>query len=134
MTASMSSILIAQRHRPMARVLELRLQAVGIAVHVTEDPQAGLDLATKPDTDLLIVGPLPDPNDALELIGRLRQEPDNADLPVFLITPRDDKLPTDTLTTFNIDRVFAEPISPGQIVSAACQRLRSTVPQDLFTS
>ena len=83
----MSTILIIEDERKIARFLELELQHEGYQVLVAGDGRTGLETALQKQPDLLILDLMLPEISGIEVCRRLRRE---SDVPIIMLTAKDD--------------------------------------------
>ncbi len=83
----MSTILIVEDEKKIARFLELELRHEGYDVLCAEDGRKGLEMALEPGTDLVILDLMLPEMSGIEVCRRLRRE---SDVPIIMLTAKDD--------------------------------------------
>ena len=83
----MSTILIVEDEKKIARFLELELKHEGYEVLTAYDGRNGLDTAIKEDPDLLILDLMLPELSGIEVCRRLRH---TSDIPIIMLTAKDD--------------------------------------------
>ena len=113
------------------RAMEFKLKKAGYEVEITNDGEEAWDAIQKRKPDLLITDCQMPRLTGLELIGRLRDNPRTADIPVFMLTAKGYELSHELLFgQLRVLRVVAKPFSPRELlqdVDAVLQQETSNV-------
>ena len=83
----MSTVLIVEDERKIARFIELELQHEGYNVRYAENGRVGLEKAMDKDVDLVILDLMLPEMSGIEVCRRLRRE---SDVPIIMLTAKDD--------------------------------------------
>jgi two-component system phosphate regulon response regulator PhoB len=114
----MSPCILACDHEPhVTRIMSLKLERAGFDVRTTSNGHLAWDRLRDLSPELLIVDSELNGIDGLELIERLRSEPEFFDLPVILLTTHD--LDAEQLVDLRIDYVLQKPFSPRELIALA---------------
>ncbi|MGD0653984.1 MAG: response regulator [Thermoguttaceae bacterium] len=99
------------------RAMEFKLKKAGYEVEITNDGEEAWDAIQKRKPDLLITDCQMPRLTGLELIGRLRDNPRTADIPVFMLTAKGYELSHELLFgQLRVLRVVAKPFSPRELL------------------
>jgi len=102
------------------RAMEFKLKKAGYEVEITNDGEEAWDAIQKRKPDLLITDCQMPRLTGLELIGRLRDNPRTADIPVFMLTAKGYELSHELLFgQLRVLRVVAKPFSPRELLQDA---------------
>lgn len=114
----MAPCILACDHEPhVTRIMSLKLERAGFDVRTTSNGRLAWDRLRELSPELLIVDVDLNGIDGLELIERLRSEPEFFDLPVILLTTHD--LDAEQLVDLRIDYVLQKPFSPRELIALA---------------
>jgi DNA-binding response OmpR family regulator len=114
----MTHRILACDHEPhVTRIMSLKLERAGFDVRTTSDGEAAWNRIHERSPDLLIVDADLPGVDGLELVTRLRAEPDGSDPRVILLT--DHAINSKPLVDLRIDYVLQKPFSPRELTSLA---------------
>ena len=94
------TVLMIEDDAEGARLMKLTLGPRGYRVLVASDGLQGLEMAHANPPDLILLDLLLPGMDGLEILSRLRTDPQTADVPVMIISSRD--RPTDQHTAAEI--------------------------------
>ena len=83
----MSTVLIIEDERKIARFIELELQHEGYNVRYAENGRVGLEKAMDKDVDLVILDLMLPEMSGIEVCRRLRRD---SDVPIIMLTAKDD--------------------------------------------
>ncbi|HUQ72946.1 MAG TPA: response regulator [Planctomycetaceae bacterium] len=114
----MTPCILACDHEPhVTRIMSQKLERAGLDVRTTSDGPTAWNRVRELSPELLIIdADLPD-MDGLEVISRLRAEPEYFDLPVILLTTHD--VDAGLLLDLRIDYVLQKPFSPRELTALA---------------
>jgi DNA-binding response OmpR family regulator len=122
-----STIVVVEDDPAIADVVDLYLRREGHRVLRAADGESALALigGAAPALAILDVG-LPDGPDGFEVCRRLRASPRTADLPVILLTARDDEVDRVVGLELGADDYVTKPFSPRELVARVKAVLRRT--------
>jgi DNA-binding response OmpR family regulator len=122
-----STIVVVEDDPAIADVVDLYLRRDGHRVLRASDGDTALALisGSLPALAILDVG-LPDGPDGFEVCRRLRALPRTADLPVILLTARDDEVDRVVGLELGADDYVTKPFSPRELVARVKAVLRRT--------
>ncbi|MBR1685146.1 MAG: response regulator transcription factor [Clostridia bacterium] len=83
----MSTILIVEDEKKIARFLELELRHEGYSVLCAEDGKKGLEMGRQPNVDLIILDLMLPEMSGIEVCRRIRRD---SDVPIIMLTAKDD--------------------------------------------
>ena len=119
-------ILLSDDEIHILRAMEFKLKKGGYEVEITSDGEEAWEAIQKRKPDLLITDCQMPRFSGLELIERLRNNPQTADIPVFMLTAKGYELSQELLfEQLRVLRVIAKPFSPRELlqdVDAVMQR------------
>ncbi len=114
-------VLVVEDHAGLARNIARALrEAAGYAVDLSPDGQDGLFIAQSVPYDLILLDLMLPCLDGLEVLRRLRAS--SSQVPVLILTSRDDKESTVALLNAGADDYLAKPFDIGEMV-ARCRAL-----------
>jgi DNA-binding response OmpR family regulator len=97
--------------------MEFKLKKAGYEVEITTDGEEAWNAIQNRKPDLLITDCQMPRLTGLELIGRLRNNPQTADIPVFMLTAKGYELSHELLFgQLRVLRVVAKPFSPRELL------------------
>jgi two-component system, OmpR family, alkaline phosphatase synthesis response regulator PhoP len=110
-------ILLCDDEIHILRAMEFKLRKGGYEVEITTDGEEGWEAIQNCKPDLLITDCQMPRLSGLELIERLRNNPQTADIPVFMLTAKGYELTPDLLfNQLRVLRVLAKPFSPRELL------------------
>ncbi|MCU1493705.1 MAG: two component transcriptional regulator, winged helix family [Acidimicrobiaceae bacterium] len=120
------TIVVVEDDHNIAELVDLYLRNAGFRVLQASDAQRGLELVAqeKPNLVLLDIG-LPGPMDGLEACRELRK---TSDVPVVMITARDDEVDRVLGLELGADDYLTKPFSPRELVARVRAILRRAEP------
>lgn len=110
--------------------MQFKLQAAGLEVEIAGDGEEAWEAIQKHKPDLLITDYLMPRLDGIELIRRIRENPQTADIPVFILTCKAYMLSPKDLEKLHVLCVISKPFSPRELlqdVEAALQEFAEKV-------
>ena len=116
----MSRILIVEDEKKIARFLELELAHEGYEVRTAGDGRTGLDLALSWQPDLMILDLMLPELSGIEVCRRLRHE---SDLPIIMLTAKDDVSDKVMGLDMGADDYITKPFNPLELIA----RIRSNI-------
>jgi len=122
------SVLIVEDDEKLAALIQTYFQKEGFATTVVYDGLSGVRLADERRPDILVLDLMLPGLDGWEVCRRIRK---NSDVPIIMLTARDDE--TDRLIGLEIgaDDYVTKPFSPREVVARAKVILRRTHKQPL---
>jgi len=122
-----STIAVVEDDDAIADLVGLYLGRDGHRVVRASDGEAGLALvsSTRPSLVILDVGLPPGP-DGFEVCRRLRAQPGTADVPLILLTARDDEIDRIVGLELGADDYLTKPFSPRELMARVKALLRRT--------
>lgn len=122
------SVLIVEDDEKLAALIQTYFQKEGFATIVVHDGLSGVRLADERRPDILVLDLMLPGLDGWEVCRRIRK---NSDVPIIMLTARDDE--TDRLIGLEIgaDDYVTKPFSPREVVARAKVILRRTHKQPL---
>ncbi len=110
-------ILLCDDEIHILRAMEFKLKKAGYDVEITSDGEEAWEAIQNCKPDLLITDCQMPRLSGLELIGRLRNDPKAADLPVFMLTAKGYELSPELLFgQLRILRIVSKPFSPHELL------------------
>jgi DNA-binding response OmpR family regulator len=110
-------ILLCDDEIHILRAMEFKLKKAGYEVEITADGEEAWNAIQNCKPDLLITDCQMPRLTGLELIGRLRNNPQTADIPVFMLTAKGYELSHELLFgQLRVLRVIAKPFSPRELL------------------
>jgi len=110
-------ILLCDDEIHILRAAEFKLKKAGYDVQIASDGQEGWEAIQRQKPDMLITDCQMPRMDGLGLVERVRQNPETADLPIFMLTAKGFELSHDNLAhKWNVMAVIAKPFSPRELL------------------
>ncbi len=110
-------ILLSDDEIHILRAMEFKLKKGGYEVEITSDGEEAWEAIQKRKPDLLITDCQMPRLSGLELIERLRNNPQTADIPVFMLTAKGYELSQELLfEQLRVLRVIVKPFSPRELL------------------
>ncbi len=110
-------ILLCDDEIHILRAAEFKLKKAGYDVCVAGDGQAAWEAIQRQKPDVLITDCQMPQLDGLGLIRKVRENPDTADLPIFMLTAKGFELSSEELRgKWNVTAVIAKPFSPRELL------------------
>ena len=123
-------ILLCDDEIHILRAAEFKLKKAGYDVCVAGDGQAAWEAIQRQKPDILITDCQMPQLDGLGLIQKVRDNPDTADLPIFMLTAKGFELSHEELTEkWNVMAVIAKPFSPRELL----QRVEAVLEEQTVT-
>lgn len=121
----MSTILLVEDERELARVVARELEAEGYQVIHTLSGQEALDLHTSRQPDLVILDWMLPGLDGLEVLRRIRQSaPEESGVPVLMLTARSGEIDRVVGLEVGADDYLTKPFSMRELVARVRALLR----------
>jgi DNA-binding response OmpR family regulator len=116
------NVVVVEDDRNIADLVDLYLRNAGFRVLQAEDARRGLELVSSEQPVLVVLDiGLPGPMDGLELCRELRR---TSDIPVIMVTARDDELDRILGLELGADDYLTKPFSPRELVARVRAVLR----------
>jgi two-component system, OmpR family, alkaline phosphatase synthesis response regulator PhoP len=111
-------VLLCDDEIHIVRAMEFKLKKAGYEVEIASDGEEAWEAIGRCKPDLLISDCQMPRLNGLELIGRLRNDPQTADMPVFMLTAKGYELSSDLLfKQLRVLRIVSKPFSPRELLS-----------------
>lgn len=127
------SILVVDDEKPIADILQFKLEREGFTVHVAGTGPEALDLARRTEPDLVILDIMLPGMDGFEVCRELRKF---AQIPVLMLTARDEEIDKVVGLEIGADDYVTKPFSPRELVArvkAILRRMQRHVEQSAET-
>jgi two-component system, OmpR family, alkaline phosphatase synthesis response regulator PhoP len=125
-------ILLCDDEIHILRAAEFKLKKAGYGVRIAGDGQEAWAAIQEQKPDLLITDCQMPRMDGFGLVEKVREDPQTADLPVFMLTAKGFELSHDELAEkWNVMAVIAKPFSPRELlqrVNAVLQKEVASLP------
>ena len=96
---------------------EFKLKKAGYDVRIASDGQEAWEVIQQWKPDILITDYQMPRLDGLGLVQKVRDNPETADLPIFMLTAKGFELPLEELREqWNVTAVIAKPFSPRDLL------------------
>jgi two-component system alkaline phosphatase synthesis response regulator PhoP len=118
----MSTILIVDDEAHIRELIDLYLRGAGYGVLAAREGEGALRLARTAKPDLMILDLMLPKVDGLEVCRRLRQE--GGDLPIIILTARDDDVDRIVGLELGADDYMTKPFNPRELVARVKAVLR----------
>jgi two-component system alkaline phosphatase synthesis response regulator PhoP len=120
-------ILIADDEVHIIQVVAIKLKNNGFEVITAENGQKAFELACEHKPDLVITDFQMPIMTGLELIEKLRQNPDTASVPVIMLTARGFAIEDDIRQSLKISDCLSKPFSPRELLQNVQQVLEQEI-------
>jgi len=123
----MKQILIIEDERDIYELLRFRLEKEGFAVTYAATGEAGVKVATETPPDLVLLDLMLPGMDGLEACRALRAHPRSKQVPIIMLTAKDEDMDVVTGLEVGADDYITKPFSPRVVVARvrAVMRRRS---------
>ena len=121
-------ILIADDEVHIIQVVAIKLKNNGFQVFTAENGEKAYELACAEKPDLVITDFQMPVMTGLELIEKLRQNPDTASVPVIMLTARGFAIEEGVRQNLKISDCLSKPFSPRELLQNVQQVLEQKVP------
>ena len=121
-------ILIADDEVHIIQVVAIKLKNNGFEVITAENGQKAFELACDEKPDLVITDFQMPVMTGLQLIEKLRQNPDTAAVPVIMLTARGFAIEDDVRQRLKISDCLSKPFSPRELLQNVQQVLEQEIP------
>ena len=111
----MPKVLIVDNDRTTVSLLKMLFELDGYAVHVAGNPEVVLDEVRQEAPDVVLMDVFLSGGDGLELLRRMRREPDLAGVPVLMTSGMD---LTDECFAAGAQGFLVKPYAPEQLTEA----------------
>jgi two-component system, OmpR family, alkaline phosphatase synthesis response regulator PhoP len=123
-------ILLCDDEIHILRAMEFVLKRTGYEIEIASDGQEAWEAIQMRKPDLLIVDCVMPRLTGIELIRRLRDNPQFADIPVIMISIKGYELTADKIQNeLNISRIIPKPFSPNELLQDVNMLLEGTAQQ-----
>ncbi len=110
-------VLLCDDEIHILRAAEFKLKKAGYDVQIAGDGQEGWEAIQSQKPDILITDCQMPRLDGLGLIRKVREAPETADLPIFMLTAKGYELSHEELARkWNVRAVIAKPFSPRELL------------------
>jgi two-component system, OmpR family, alkaline phosphatase synthesis response regulator PhoP len=123
MMVQQKRILIADDETHILNVLSIKLHNAGFAVIPAEDGLSAYSLVRSEKPDLIITDYQMPGLSGLELLARLRSDPETSDVPAIVLTARGFAIADDETNHGNVRRVIDKPFSPREVLECVNELL-----------
>ncbi len=109
------------------RSAEIKVSRSGYEVRIAQDGQEAWELILQDRPDILVTDVQMPRLDGIELIRRIRENPETRDLPVLMLTAKGFELPPEEMADkLGVTDILAKPFSPRELVSIIDRTLNAT--------
>jgi two-component system, OmpR family, alkaline phosphatase synthesis response regulator PhoP len=116
----MKHIVMCDDELPILRAAEIKLTRAGFRVTCCNDGQEALEAIARERPDMLLTDCQMPRLSGLELIERLRSQPETVDLPIMMLTGKGLELPADELREkWGVLAVIAKPMIESVLATEA---------------
>ena len=110
-------ILLCDDEIHILRAAEFKLKKAGYDVRIASDGQEAWEAIQRQKPDMLITDCQMPRMDGFGLVHKVRENPQTADLPIFMLTAKGFELSHDELADkWNVMAVIAKPFSPRELL------------------
>ena len=121
-------ILLCDDEIHILRAAEFKLKKAGYDVQLASDGQEGWEAIQRQRPDVLITDCQMPRMDGIELVRKVRESPETADLPIFMLTAKGYELSHEELARkWNVMAVIAKPFSPRELLQRVNDVLQENV-------
>ena len=120
----MIKVLLIDDDVQIQELVRFNLEKDGVAVLTASDGEQGLDLAMREKPDLIILDLTLPVMDGYDLCKLLRAENDTADIPIIILSARDDVADKVVGLELGADDYITKPFSPRELSARIKARLR----------
>ena len=110
-------ILVVDDEPHIRRVLDAMLGKEGFDVVLASDGSEGLQAISSGNVDLVILDLLMPGATGLEVLAKIRTDPDNADTPVIILTAKGQDADREAAFAGGADDFLTKPFSPRKLVA-----------------
>lgn len=110
-------ILVVDDEPHIRRVLEAMLGKEGFEVHSASDGEEGLEVIAAGGIDLVILDLLMPGTHGLEVLARIRSDPDKGATPVIILTAKGQDVDREAAFAGGADDFMTKPFSPKKLVA-----------------
>jgi two-component system OmpR family response regulator len=110
-------ILVVDDEPHIRRVLDAMLSNEGFDVVLASDGSEGLQAISSGNVDLVILDLLMPGATGLEVLAKIRTDPDNADTPVIILTAKGQDADREAAFAGGADDFLTKPFSPRKLVA-----------------
>ncbi len=121
-------ILVVEDMEPVVDILRTILEREGFEVSVATDGPEGLEAAHKDKPDLMILDLVLPGLDGLEVLRRIRNEPDTAQLPVLILSGKEEEQDKVIGLEVGADDYVTKPFNAKELIARVKTHLRRTTP------
>jgi len=118
MSGSTRKVLVVDDEAHIVQVVSLKLRNAGYTVLTAEDGEEAYEVVCAEHPDLVITDFQMPYMTGLELCTAMFENPECADIPVFLLTARGHAIDEESLSRTNIQEVLSKPFSPRAILES----------------
>ena len=123
----MAKILIVEDEAKIARFLELELKHEGYEVVHAADGRTGLEMALQKDVNLVLLDIMLPDEDGMEILQKLRRNPETKRLPVIMVTAKATELDRVKGLDSGADDYIIKPFGVMELISRVKALLRRTM-------
>jgi DNA-binding response OmpR family regulator len=131
LTKTKGYLLVVEDDKKTAELVRIYLEREGFNVSVRHDGQDALEMARRNNPLLMILDIMLPGLDGWEVCRELRR---NSNLPIIMLTARDDEIDRISGLTLGADDYVAKPFSPRELVARVKAVLRRTAPRPISSN
>lgn len=120
-------ILIVEDEQEIAQLIEQTLVREGFSCHISNDGLTALTVFKQQQPDLVILDLMLPRLDGLEVCTRIRQQPDNKDPYILMLTARGEEIDRVIGLSTGADDYLVKPFSPRELVARVRALLRRSL-------
>jgi two-component system alkaline phosphatase synthesis response regulator PhoP len=109
-------VLVVDDEVHIVQVVAIKLRNNGYNVVTAENGSQGYDLARQEKPDVVISDFQMPVMTGLELVEKMRQDPDLSDVPVIMLTARGFSIEEDKRQTLKLSACLSKPFSPREVL------------------
>ena len=122
------TILVVEDDPDIAELIQYNLEREGFAVAMAGDGERGLTLASRSNPALILLDLMLPSINGLDVCRALRQAPNTRDVPLIMVTAKDDESDIDLGLGIGADDYVTKPFSPKQLIARIRAVLRRRAP------
>ncbi|MBU3911202.1 MAG: response regulator [Candidatus Omnitrophica bacterium] len=111
-------VLIVDDEPELAKIVQVRLAADGYEVIRAENGQEALDKAESEKPELILLDVMMPKMHGLEALRRLKEKPETKDIPVVMLTAKDDKEAVSEASSLGAKDYITKPFNTEALLAA----------------
>jgi len=120
-------VLVVDHEIPIVQVIAVKLRNNGFNVITSENSTEAFELACKYNPDIIVTDTQMPEMSGLELVQRLRENPETSDIYVVLLTARGFAIEDQQIEELNISACLSKPFSPKELLQTVKEILHQNI-------